>query len=174
VHLTASLDTDVQLDDILFATLRQPAESDITLANATGLRHMSIDFGGEPLLVLSPYSFFSEIRDAKSPKSLAKYLLWKEDKERRLGFLVQYIPPNAITSRHYHNIQTEVFNVIEGSVFLEAASSLVLLKPGSRRSVAPETIHRLSTGHEPSLTVIEMQNYDGKSSKGINDHYFVD
>ena len=55
------------------------------------------------------------------------------------------LDPNCQCSLHYHPIKKETFFVLEGVVYLEALPELVVLAPGDKYLILPETKHRFSS-----------------------------
>ena len=162
--------TSASLDDVLFASVKSPEQAAKEFLRRSGLHAMEISFGDSPLFVLSPWKFYQKIKKAISPTSGAYYLLWHEEKNEnpRYGFLVQYLPPHAATSRHYHLEQTEIFNVLEGELSLETSEGTFPLSFGDSYTVKPNVMHQLQTQEAPSLTILEIKNVNYK------DHHLVE
>jgi len=173
-QVLSGVDLLCPLERILFATLCTPKESDFAIADKGGFYHKLIEFDNSKLMVLARHRFFNEMKGAISTGSKAKYLLWKEEPNLRTGWLIQYLPANAETSRHYHLGQTEVFNVLEGKVYLNLDGFDIEVSAGENKVVLPGSVHQLYTLDKPALTVLEMRNFAGSDGRfHANDHYYV-
>jgi len=162
--------TDNSLEEVLFAST---FNHDQQLGDAVlkkGLHFRELLFGNKSLTVISLFKFYKNIKKAISPTSGAYYLLWHEEEveNSKNGFLLQYLPPNSVTSKHYHKEQTEIFSLLEGKMILDTSESQSSLNVGDNYVVNPNVIHQLRTSHEPSLTVIEIKNVNYK------DHHLVE
>jgi len=158
------------LDKVLFASILSPDQSVRERVARAGFNTFELSFGETPLLVASPFTFYKKIKKAFTPTSQAYYLLWheQEKEEDKWGFLLQYLPPHALTSKHFHKEQTEIFYLLEGELSLETSEGNIHLSSGEAYIVNPNVTHQLFTRESPSLTVLEIQKVNYK------DHYLVE
>ena len=89
--------------------------------------------------------------------------------------LLQFIPPNAGTSYHYHDKVTESFYPLLGQCFLitsaispEKTSKMTLDKTAVTR-LSPRTAHRLTTQESSAVNVLCMDPYDAE----LKDHHYT-
>ena len=122
-------------------------------------------------LALRGFKVMRPPRPARSNGSDAVYLASGRDK--RDGLILQYLPPHATTSHHYHASTRETFHPLAGEAVLRTPwgteTSLT-----ERRSVTSEEFvpHQVVTGESASVVLIEMVFPD--ASVGMEDHFYVD
>jgi len=134
-----------------------------------GFPHTQISFAGEPCyIVCNGLRLHARPRVSNSSGSEAIYLGEWDNGEH--SYLLQQMPPNAVTSRHYHGITTERFHNLSGQCFIEVHGTHKVLS-GETLQVDPFKIHQVRTGAQPSLNLIEMLgNPNGLS---MDDHHYV-
>ncbi|MBU0761256.1 MAG: hypothetical protein KJ600_01390 [Nanoarchaeota archaeon] len=127
-----------------------------------------IDFNGSPCsIIYRGLDFSGSPQVSQSAGSQAIYLARKDNGKQ--SFLLQYLPPRSVTSKHFHRVTTERFHGLEGACFVEVNGEETLVN-GRTFEVAPGKVHQVKTGEEPSLTLIEMLgNPDGLV---MTDHYY--
>jgi mannose-6-phosphate isomerase-like protein (cupin superfamily) len=144
------------LDDVLFG---HTTDTDaIEMIESARFYAKMLMMGEEEHLLISKYKFGDEVHQARSPQSTAKYLLWNESKIHKHGFLMQYLPPHAETSYHYHNKQMEIFRVLYGTCWIQTNEVTLPLLAGASLLIPPKTAHQLLTYAEIAFNVIEIYN----------------
>lgn len=166
-HNILETDNLSSLEGAIFASILYPNQQVKDFVSKEGLYFKEIQFGEVPLLVASRFKFYKNLKKAVTPSSNAYYLLWHEEASERFGFLLQYLPPNSVTSRHYHTEQTESFSILEGMLSLETSEGTFALNAGGNCTVRPGIVHQLRTKETPSLTVIQISNVN------YRDHHLV-
>ncbi len=136
------------------------------------LREVNSDFrvlhSKVDLKILSELDFYSEPRKSRSAGSKAVYLAEKNDGERSL--LLQYMPADSITSKHYHKITIEIFHNLGGTCIVYRNGKELVLQ-GRSIEIFPREIHQVKTRDSGALTLIEMiGNPNGLS---MDDHFYV-
>jgi mannose-6-phosphate isomerase-like protein (cupin superfamily) len=133
----------------------------------------------------SPYAFLlghndlrifaPEKRSARSPGSEAIYL--GESRDRKDGLLLQFLPPNSHTSKHYHSSddrspKIETFHGMEGEGRIEVDGQDNLVREGTAITVFPNSLHQLRTLDYPALVLLLIEG----DEKGISmdNHHYVD
>jgi len=114
------------------------------------------------------YFYPPEKRSAKSSTSQAIYVARSADKKD--GLLLQFLPPNSHTSKHYHKLKTETYHVLEGTAFLEVDGQSIELRH-SAHIVFPNKVHTVYTKEEPALTLLLIQN--DPEGLSMSDHNYV-
>ena len=126
---------------------------------------------GSVHIAVKGLKFFDEPRAAKSDGSNAVYLANGGSGRRK--FLLQYLRPAGVTSKHYHKQTIESFHLLAGSALIRTPGE-VMLDFSSRPTiiVSPPTQHQLVTRKQDSLILLEM-NY-GADNLGMSDHFAAD
>lgn len=65
---------------------------------------------------------------------------------------VSYLPPNSVTSIHFHNIGTEEYRLQDGEAILNGLELTEDMRP-----VEPGLIHQVTTGERPALLLLLMK-----------------
>ena len=108
---------------------------------------------------------------AKSKGSQALYLASAKGNGSTL--LLQYLPPNAKTSLHYHAHTRETFHVLEGSAKLFTPWGIeVPLEKGDSVTNNEFVPHQVVTHESAAIILIEMITQE--SGVGMQDHFYVD
>ncbi|OGY26467.1 MAG: hypothetical protein A2Z11_02495 [Candidatus Woykebacteria bacterium RBG_16_43_9] len=84
------------------------------------------------------------------------------------GFLIQYLPPRAQTSRHYHEKIIETFFPIAGTCFVSNKRRRVEVVSGL--CVLANKTHQITTEADPALNLVLI---DGPDPIGNSDHHYV-
>lgn len=132
---------------------------------------IGIDLAGIPyFLALRDFHMYDKNNQkAKSPNSEAIYIARSENKMD--GLLLQYLPPNSKTSRHYHKHKTENYHLIAGKAKIETSVGNQTLEHATTHTIKPEVTHQVVTEKEPSLILLEiLGDPEGLS---MNDHNYV-
>ncbi|MBI4017195.1 MAG: hypothetical protein HY363_05895 [Candidatus Aenigmarchaeota archaeon] len=162
----------IDLNQVELLTALEPDECTKSFIEraAAKLKLQTIYFDGQICyILLSDSMHFNKVSEQKSnsPASQARYLAKRSGKMH--GFLLQYLPPFAVTSKHYHKLSTETYHNLEGECFLEINGDIKLLK-NSTLTVAPGEVHQVHTKDQFALTLLSIRG----DSKGLSmdDHYY--
>jgi mannose-6-phosphate isomerase-like protein (cupin superfamily) len=127
-----------------------------------------VDFNGMPCCVAhNDLFFYDNPRKAKSPGSKALYLARSRDKFD--GLLLQYMPPDSITSKHYHEKRLETYYNLEGKCLLNIDGKDHVLEK-SVVAIRPGQVHQVRTLREPALTLLDMSE---GSCLSMEDHIYI-
>jgi quercetin dioxygenase-like cupin family protein len=134
-----------------------------------GLFYRRFDFNGNPCcFIYKGDEFDVSQRPSNSKGSQAIYLARKDNGNE--SYLLQLLPPYAVTSRHYHKITTENFHNLEGSCNIVIDGTNNQLNRGTMQ-VLPRQVHQVKTVESESLNLIEMLgNPRGLS---MDDHFYI-
>ncbi|WKZ28623.1 MAG: hypothetical protein QY323_03730 [Patescibacteria group bacterium] len=133
---------------------------------------IEVDVGSRPLrLVLRGFKIMDPPRPARSNGSNALYLA--SGKDKRDGLLLQYLPPHATTSLHFHACTRETFHLLAGQAALRTPWGTEV-PLNVRRSVTNDEFvpHQVVTAESASVILLEMAL--PSESTGMKDHFYVD
>ena len=105
---------------------------------------------------------------SNSPTSNAVYIA-KSKGLNGEGFLLQWLPKDSRTSRHFHKRETETYLNLDGECTLEVDERMIRLKHGIY-TVKPYEIHQLFTEECPCLNLLHIKG----SSIDELEHYYVE
>lgn len=132
-------------------------------------QRLDFPFGeGEVTILSRGFHFFPKPKPSLSATSGALYLGRSIEKAR--GWLLQLLPPDVRTSRHYHECKEERFINLAGSCVLGLgdreidATSLDIV-------VKPLRVHYLRTSAQPALNVLIITGHPDPLS--LADHHYV-
>jgi hypothetical protein len=148
------------------------SEMVVEIGNGVGWATRQIPMlAGTVYVAVKGLKFFDEPRAAKSDGSNAIYLANGGSGRRK--FLLQYLRPEGVTSKHYHKQTIESFHLLAGIALVRTPGE-VMLDFSSRPTiiVSPPTQHQLVTRKQDSLILLEM-NY-GADNLGMSDHFPAD
>jgi mannose-6-phosphate isomerase-like protein (cupin superfamily) len=133
---------------------------------------IEVDFQERHLFVAChDFHFYPGQESKKSPGSQSIY--YGRSKDKMDGLLLQYLPPNSRTSRHYHRLKTEIYHGIEGEAIIivgEERNKLKLRK--NKLEIFPGTVHQVITEDSPALTLLKIMG-DPKGLS-LDDHIYVE
>jgi mannose-6-phosphate isomerase-like protein (cupin superfamily) len=140
-----------------------------------GCMSIEVDMvSGKKYLVLQGFKNMDEDgsrpRKAFSSGSSATYLAKGLTKSN--GLLLQYLPPNSVTSIHYHLETIEHFHLLAGSAEVMTWKGPVAFPADRTIKIDPFTVHQVRTGEQGSIILLEMLAPEGKGGK--KDHYYLD
>lgn len=140
-----------------------------------GCMSIEVDMvSGKKYLVLQGFKNMDEDgsrpRKAVSNGSNAMYLAKGVVKSN--GLLLQYLPPNSVTSIHYHVHTVERFHLLAGSAEVMTWQGPVAFPADRTIKIDPFVVHQVRTGAQDSLILLEMLAPEGKGGK--QDHYYLD
>jgi len=157
-------------EEVEVLTALDPDNRMISLLQQSSLPLHIVDLDGRDCYVLHrSLQFNGEAQQrSHSPSSQAKY--FARMSRNMQGFLLQYMPPFSVTSRHYHKLTTETYHNLEGECTLHIDGSDVRLR-NSTVIVNPKQVHQVRTGKECALTLLVMEG----DPKGLSmdDHCYV-
>lgn len=106
---------------------------------------------------LESFKLFSKPKKSSSKTSKSLYFGIKKFKNKVL--ILQYLPKNSKTSRHYHENIKEKHIILSGKCYIKKKGKLRLLK--NEEITKPKEIHYLETKKEACLILLEI-NHNGK------------
>ncbi|MEK6934563.1 MAG: cupin domain-containing protein [Nanoarchaeota archaeon] len=162
----ASVNESTLVKNLKIATALLPDWPIIRSLRQHGYFYQKLDFNGYPCCVIYQGLDFNS-QPSSSKNSQAIYPARLDNGVE--SFLLQYLPPNSVTSRHHHKITTEKFHNLEGNCVIEINGTNYELQ-GATLQVNPGQIHQVHTRDKPALTLIEMLG----NPKGLDmdDHYY--
>lgn len=98
------------------------------------------------------FTLFSVPRTSSSKNSQSLYLGMKECEDR--AFILQYLPRNSQTSRHYHEEITEIHTILFGGCYIRRGDELKPLE--DKEKTGPKEPHSLETKEEDCLVLLEV------------------
>lgn len=153
-----------------------------------GLSFETIPFGNRRCTIAHRDLTFLHTPCGGSPGSSARYWVVHPMPERCELLLVQYLPPHAQTSIHWHPKEHESFHCLLGSCVLLTrngggsngsekrfpAERYLTASGGKHRQgqVPPHTLHQLITMDEPAVNCIVIQGTSAQTLKDL-DHQHV-
>ena len=156
-------------DEINLLTAIDPDDETKSLLENTGLILNVVDLDDKVCYILHrSLHFYDGLQQAKSPTSKGRYVARSEDK--RDGLLLQYMPPNSHSSKHYHKLKTETYYGLEGECLLEMDGKEVRLK-GNVITINPKQIHQVKTGNQFALTLLVIKG--DPRGLSMDDHNYV-
>ncbi len=152
--------------EILVASLQDTDDGKIAV---NGLKKERFRFNGTLYVILHSDDFIYNPEESHSPGSKAIYLAKGPHKRNsKEGFLIQLLPPHSITSRHFHQKETEIYFNLEGTCFLSVEDKEIILNQ-TTYSVKPLQIHQLRTKKHPALNLLWIK---GSSVEELK-HFYV-
>ncbi len=135
---------------------------------ATRLKKEEFKFNGTLYVIFFSSRLIYTPEESHSPGSKAIYLARGAGEDCREGFLIQFLPPYSVTSRHFHRREEETYYNLEGTCFLSVGEKEIILNQ-STYSVKPLQIHQLRTEKWPALNLLWIK---GNSVEGL-EHFYV-
>lgn len=157
--------------NIEFGVLGSPDFDAVEILSGHGFDMHTMRVADELLLFFHQpsFRFYKNIQLSCSNTSNAMYLGQSTDPLD--GLVLQYMPPNSCTSRHYHKMRTEVYHSLAGKCLLYADDEISRVN-GNSKIIPPDTVHQLWTGSSPSIILLEMQ--DDQKGISLDDHFYVE
>ncbi len=133
-------------------------------------------------VIYSPTAVKHPGKMSNSGKSAAEYywIIKRDDPvegENPVSLLLQFIKPNASTSRHYHINTIEHFLPLFGKTMITCQKITERLPSKAQEliydvfsKVMPKTAHQLKTLDKPAVNLLCMQPYDPE----LKDHFYKD
>jgi len=121
------------------------------------------DDGVEYFLALGGFTIHKPFKESDNSNNSDALYLAECDGEKD-KWLLQYLPPNSMTSCHHHdgNIK-EIFYSIAGKAMLRVPEKdLLLFGNGETHIVEPEITHEIHTGPRSALTLIHISGDFGQ------------
>jgi len=101
----------------------------------------------------------NQIIESKTYGDKAKFLVTAEDSEGKLLRAQVWIQPGAEgPPEHYHPIQSETFEVLKGQLNIIYEGQEMVLFPGEKITVEPNTLHKwYNDGHEELEAIVVLR-----------------
>lgn len=132
-------------------------------------KRISLGRGRHVQIAAREFHFFPEPKRSYSGTSGALYLGRSRDKRR--GWLLQLLPPNVHTSRHFHKVKTERFINLAGRCVM-GVHHVELDVTGRDYTVRPDIPHYLRTLDEPALNLLIISGLSDPLT--MEDHHYLD
>jgi len=168
--LRVESDSFYDWNNIEVATALEPSKDLLGLLKRIDQSFEIVDFHGIPCCVMHrDLYFYDPPLSAKSPGSKAVY--YARSRVKINGLLLQHLPPQTITSRHYHEAKTETYYNLEGRCLIEVDGEDILLDKCSYE-IPPNVVHQVRTEDCASLTLLEI--IGDPEGLSMDDHHYVE
>jgi mannose-6-phosphate isomerase-like protein (cupin superfamily) len=124
-------------------------------------------------LLLSGWHVYELPKPSNSKESMAVY--YARSANMNHGLLIYVLPPDSLTSVHFHKISTETYYLIAGKAEVHLGGSNVVDLNASDRSVVTigrGITHPVKTSNSPAVILIHLQ--DCPHGLSMEDHYYPD
>ncbi len=166
----ATVDSFDDWNNIEVATLLEPSKDLLELFKRNGQSFEIVDYHGISCCVMHrDLYFYHPPLSAKSSGSKAIY--YARSMVKMDGLLLQYLPPQTITSKHYHTAKIETYHNLEGRCLIEVDGEDILLEQSSHK-IPPNVVHQVRTEDDASLTLLEI--IGDPNGLSMDDHHYVE